>query len=373
MQDQKVKLEDIVSLIEQDRVALIAKLNDDSDFKRAWRHNISGYFYKGIWEKLDIAKDDNGVQTNKPMNEMSRWYGNVGGGKSVASLFVVYLEREFFGFDYATLFSQMEASMWLVDKTYEANIEGKELVRCTLNIDEDRRMFGAGSVQEENFFDEFTEFLRQRQINIHVLNPNDIHSVDVQFEVIGYTNENYCKSIMYQKIDKRSGRYKPIGYVLTRQPPKNYIDAYDLQKKNFLDNFMANRSGRNFKDSKTLEYSWKAMTYQNKELLRSLILLGKERDVKTIIKREIKGWNLPVKLTDELVETFKWKYYTPEITKVYARQTAMMEMKAMKAGLYKKEVEEAPEIEAEPITESVKKTSSIAIKHKGIDVRELMG
>ena len=227
MQDQKVKLEDIVSLIEQDRVALIAKLNDDSDFKRAWRHNISGYFYKGIWEKLDIAKDDNGVQTNKPMNEMSRWYGNVGGGKSVASLFVVYLEREFFGFDYATLFSQMEASMWLVDKTYEANIEGKELVRCTLNIDEDRRMFGAGSVQEENFFDEFTEFLRQRQINIHVLNPNDIHSVDVQFEVIGYTNENYCKSIMYQKIDKRNGVLAAIAGIFSvsrfnSAPPYGY-------------------------------------------------------------------------------------------------------------------------------------------------------
>lgn len=373
-QDKEVKRADLVSLIEQDQVALTLKLREKPDFLRAWKHNISGYYYKGLWEKLDLDLDSNGKQINKPMNTLTRGYGFQGAGKSRVMLYHVYILREFFGFDYKNLFSQMNAGLWIVEKAYEARKSGVELIRCVLNIDEDRKMFGQGSTQENNQFDEFTEFLRQKQICIQICNPYDTSNMNTQLEVIGYTLDGFTKSILYQKTDLREGTYRPLGYVLTKMPPKNYDDAYELEKKEFMNNVVGNRSDRNLKDAKILEYTYADMPSHIKELIRTSIVLNHERDTKLLIGREIKNWNLPVRYTESLIDAFRWKYYQREIQQLYASQNARMEAKAEKSGIYNKQAEEATETIEEPIKESVLKTSSISIKRKGgIDVKKLMG
>lgn len=313
-----------VSLTQQSKRAVISRLDSDADFRDAWTKNMSGEYYKDMWERLDI-------DAPIPRNETSRYYGTPSGGKSITSLFVVYLQREFFDFQYVNLFSQMDASIWLVKKAYEALKENKKVRRFTLNIDEDRKMFGAGSAQEEAFFDGFIEFLRQAQINVHVLNPNDISDIDTQFECIGYTAEGYEKSIVYQKIDRRTNRYKAQGYVVTKQPPKNYVDAYKLQKEDFLNNFIGNRSGRNVKDDTILDLIWNDMHYSTKQMIGNAILLNKDRDVKHLIYRDLQVFNLPVRYTDKLVESFRWKYFEKEIQQTYENQRDRLQNKINRA------------------------------------------
>jgi hypothetical protein len=315
-------------------MALRAKLESNKEFQKAWFNNISEYYYKDMWEKLD---PDVPVRRNM----VNRYYGEPGCGKSWASLFDVYLQTEYFGFTYENLFSQMDASVWLAKAAYDANKKGHLVTRCVMNIDEDRKMFGAGSAQEETFFDGFTEFLRQAQINLHVLNPNDIKNIDTQFECIGWDNQGYEKSIIYQKIDRRIGTYKPLGYVVTKMPPQNYIASYGLQKDDFLKNFVGNRSGRNAKNDAILSIVWGDLPERQKELIRSTIILNRERDTKFLIYKELQFFNLPVGYTNQLVDAFKWKYFAPELQRVINRKEAEMHAKMVKAGI----TERPPEVD----------------------------
>lgn len=356
LDNRTVMLSDIVnvSMTDQSKSALIAKLDSKPDFRRAWSNNISGRYYKDLWEKLD-------PDAPIPRNETSRYYGEPSAGKSWVSLWFAYLQKEFFNFSYENLFSQMDAGKWLVTKAYEANKRGFMVTRALMNIDEDKKMFGTGSVQEETFFDGFLEFLRQAQINVHVCNPNDISNIDTQFECIGYDGEGYAKSIIYQVIDRRTREYKPLGYVLTKAPPKNYVDAYKLQKEDFLKNFVGNRSGRLAKNETMLELVWNDMPKKNKEMIRSAILLNNYSDIKHLIQRELSIFNLPQQYTNDLITAFKFKYFEPEIEQVYERQKQQMIHKAIKAGIMKPETLQQDTAE-ELGLETKKKTELDAIK-----------
>lgn len=331
-----------MSLTSQSKEAIITRLNSDKEFGKAWQKNISNFFYKDMWERLDPI-------VPVPRNLILRLYGEQGCGKSWNSLFILYLEQFFFGLKYENVFSQMEASIWLVKKAYETSKEGKLIRRVTINIDEDRKMFGQGSQQEAEYFDSMIEFLRQAQISVHVLNPYAINNIDTQLEVIGYDSEGYSKSIVYQKIDRRLGTYKPMGYIVTKMPPQNYVQMYKTQKEDFLKTFVGNRSGRNLKDDTILSLVWEDMTSDTKDIVRDGIILNKEGDVKHIIKRNLQVFNLPVGYTNYLADEFKFRYFPDEVKQSYQRLKMSVKAKAVKAGLYHE-----PETKADKLSDVMK-------------------
>lgn len=323
--DRNILFNDLVSLTEQSKRLLATKLNRDPEFKKAWKTNVSASYYKDLWERLD-------PDVAVPRNIIQRYYGDPGSSKSWTSLSHVAIEKEFFGVSYEDVFSQMEASIWLVKKQWEAHKNNKIISRVTLNIDEDRKMFGAGSQQEAEYFDSMIEFLRQAQINVHILNPYDISNIDVQFEVIGYDADGFSKSIEYQKIDKRTGAYVPIGYVVTPKPPSNYILAYKQQKDQFIKHFVGNESGRNLKDKTILDIIYnEVMSDSTKVLVGKAIKLNKENDAKHLIFKDMQTFNLPVTYTKILVEDFIWKFFGKEKREAYARQEEALDRKIQKA------------------------------------------
>lgn len=334
-QNQEILLDSIVgsSMTQQDELGYRIKLAEKPQFKRAWFKNISEYFYMDLYERWDGA-----VERNK----LIRLAGSPGGGKSLLSISLVAMARDWFGFEYKNFFSKMDASIWMVMNAYEAQKYGKAISRFYINVDEDAKTYGVSSGQDDTFFEGFMEFLRARQVNVNICNPFDLggRTFDTQLEVVGYTKQNYAKAIVYEKIDKWTSEYRPLGYIVSKIPPINYITSYKIEKDKFTKNYMSNLSSRVDKDTTILDLVHRDMASETKELIKAAILDNPDnRDCAQLIRygagRNREGlqiFNLPEKYVQILVQSFKWRFYDKEMQESYRRKAERVVKKGIKKG-----------------------------------------
>ena len=304
---------------------VILRKLEDPDYAEAWRINYSRVFYNDLKTRL-----------LNNSNFFFRFYGDPNSGKSFASLYIAYLTT-LLGFKYVNLFSISNAELVMAQNAYNLSKgKGGTLKKILLNVDETQQKWGVGSKASTTYFQQLTEFMRAFQICITIVNPNDTSNADIQLETIGYTEPNdegirYTKSILHYLIDKRLSIYKPIGYILTKTPPKNFIDAYLVQKEEFLKNFSTIRNPNYERDDTLCEMVWNDMPQERKELLRQALLLNKENYVQSILRKEFSVFNLPTAEIKELMEAFKLKYFEKEIKAGWERKLAQIENKLAKA------------------------------------------
>lgn len=337
---QDIRMKDIVgsSMSNFDARKYEIKFAENPAFRRAWDRNISKDFYMDLYERWDGAIE---------RNRLMKLGGAPGSGKSWASLTFVAIARDWFGFEYKNFFSKMDASVEMITKAYEAE-KGNNIAlsRFYINIDEDQKTYGVGSGQEDTFFEGIMEFLRQRQINVNICNPFEYggRTFDTQLEVVGYTHQGYMKIIEHSKIDNWDGTYRPLGYIVCKEPPKNYANAYKMEKDMFTKNYMKNLSTRANKDITILTLVYRDMTEETKALIRSSVLLGQERDTTQLIRygsgQELEGlqlFNLPEKTVQNLVQSFKWRFFYKEMQQSYKKKAERIVDKGVKKGLLQEE------------------------------------
>ncbi len=315
--NQRIRLSDLV-MSEIEAEVIRNRLDTDEEFAYAWQRNVSRRFYDYLYTNLSGSV---------PNNVILRWLGKPGKGKSLSSLYIVSLEHEFLNYDYVIVFSPMEASTYLALKSYQAVKDGIPFVsRTTIDIDEVNKTYGIGSGQEETYFSSMKDFLRKAQINLHILNPNDANDTDIKLETIGYTYDGYAKSILYWRDTKTSTQYRALGYVVTGKPPENYVNAYNQQKDEFLNQFMTNKSNRKFKEETLFQLVYEnEMTQADKDMIRLGIILNK-KEVNAFIKQKFKIFNLPDAYVDELVQQFKMYYFKDAIEENWRRTKQRLEM-----------------------------------------------
>jgi hypothetical protein len=241
----------------------------------------------------------------------------------------------------------MEASVEMVTKAYDANkFNNVALSRFYLNVDEDRKTWGVGSGQDDAFFEGIMEFLRQRMINVNICNPFEYggRTFDTQLEVVGYNKEGYMKIIEHAKIDDWDNTYRPLGYIVCKAPPQNYVTAYKLEKERFTKNYMANMSSATAKSTAILSIVWRDMSDGTKELIRSSIINGQDRDTTHLIRlgagQQVEGlglFDLPEKYVQTLVQTFKWRYFSKELAMAQRKKAENVIRKGIKKGNLREE------------------------------------
>ena len=306
---------------------ILSKISKSQEYADAWKRNYSSVFYSDLKTRLLNGS-----------NFFMRFFGSPFSGKSFVGLYIAYLST-MLGFQYQNLFSTSQAQILLSQNSYNV-AKGKEspITKMLFNIDETQQKWGVGSKASNVYFQQLTEFMRALQICITIINPNDTSDAETQLETIGYTlpDENgviYTKSMIYYLIDKRSSIYKPIGYLVTKTPPKNFIDAYLLQKDQFLKNFSSNRNPNAEKNDILNTMVWNDMSSQNKDFLSKALLLNKENYVQAILKKEFSVFNLPSQEQKELIESFKLKYFKKEIQAGWATKLANMKSRVDKANI----------------------------------------
>jgi hypothetical protein len=316
MAQKEIYMEDLLgsSMSSMDARKYAIKINENPLFRKAWFRNISEDFYMDLYERWDGAKE---------MNRLFRVAGQPGSGKSFASLSIVAIARDWFGFEYKNFFSKMDASVEMITRAYEAQRKGESaLNRFYLNIDEDSKTYGVGAGQDDAFFEGIMEFLRQRMINVNICNPFEYggRTFDVQLEVVGYTRDGYMKIIEHSKVDDWNATYRPLGYIVIKAPPQNYVNAYKIEKDKFTKSYMQNLSTRANKDITILDIVFRDMSDSTKELIRSAISGGQERDSSHLIRsgsgKTFEGigiFNLPEKYVQSLIQSFKWRHFSKEM------------------------------------------------------------
>lgn len=305
-----IKLDDLL-LSENEKSILRRRLRINPDFRDAWLNQYSGRFYDDIYQRF---KDE-----EKPLNLLLRLRGEPGRGKSYFSLFIVQLEHEYFGIGYRTCFSPFQAATMLAMQSREANVTGKIIKRLTYNIDETQKAYGLGSGAADEYFNEMKEFLRQAQINIHILNPKLVADTNYQIEVVGYTAQGYSKGIFYATIDK--GLSLPMGYVVSKLPSENYMKAYKIEKDEFIRHFGSNESYKSSKDNELIDNIYKDLSSKYKETIRQSIILNKQKIADMVLEREFNTYNLPHKYIQSLINLTKLKYFKREIDEAFRLRT----------------------------------------------------
>jgi len=308
---------------------ILKRLEEDDAFKRAWNRNYSAVFYDDIFRRL----------TNKS-NFFIRYFGDPNSGKSFQSLYIAYLTT-LLDFQYVNLFSTSQAQLYLAVNAHNASKNGESVVSKTyLNIDETQQQYGTGSGASRTYFDQLTEFIRALQICIGILNPMDTSSAEIQIETIAYTlpDDNgvrYTKSMLHYLIDKRDRIYRPLGYLVTKTPPQNFINSYLIQKNDFLKSFASNKNPTFEKSGILCDIIWNDLTEDNKSFMRSAFLMNKETYVMTLLRKAFSVFNLPSQETKNLIEEFKVKYFQDEIRSGWERRLIQMQNKISKATIPK--------------------------------------
>jgi len=340
MQEKELYFDDLVgsSMGRLDARKYRIKFAEKPDFRKAWFRNISEDFYLDLYERWDGPIE---------RNRLMKIGGQPGSGKSWASLAFVAIARDWFGFEYKNFFSKMEASVEMITKAYEANkYNNAALSRYYLNIDEDKKTYGVGSGQDDAFFEGIMEFLRQRQINVNICNPFEYggKTFDTQLEVVGYNREGYMKIIEHAKIDNWDGTYRPLGYIVCKSPPQNYVNAYKIEKDNFTKRYMQNLSSSSAKNIAILSIVHRDMSDATKELIRSAVLSNSDRDINHLIRfgsgEAIEGlqlFDLPEKYVQSLVQSFKWRYYRKELGEGNRKKAEKIMEKGIKKGNLREE------------------------------------
>ncbi len=306
---------------------ILSKISKSEEYADAWKRNYSEVFYSDLKTRLLNGS-----------NFFMRFFGSPFSGKSFVGLYIAYLST-ILGFQYQNLFSTSQAQIILSQNSYNV-AKGKEspITKMLFNIDETQQKWGVGSKASNVYFQQLTEFMRALQICITIINPNDTSNAETQLETIGYTlpDENgviYTKSMIYYQIDKRSDIYKPIGYLVSKTPPKNFVDAYLIQKDQFLKNFSSNKNPNAEKNEILNTMIWNDMEQNTKTFLSQALLLNKENYVQAILKKEFSVFNLPSQEQKELIESFKLKYFKKEIQTGWETKLANMQNRVARANI----------------------------------------
>lgn len=316
---------------EAKRDTILYRIDTNPEFAHAWVTNYSLVFYNDI---LTRCKHESAFSV--------KLIGDPGSGKSFASLYIfAYLMHKYLDYKYEILWSRAEAQYRLAYEQYKlSKTQQSFLSRVNLIVDEDRKRFGSGSMQEDVFFQQIIDFLRVSQINLIITSPfnSSPFTTEIMLEAMGYTKPNekgetYEKLIVYYLVDKDQKTYAPRGYILTKMPPKELVDLYLRQKYEFQREFKLNKSPAVSKNNQLLEFIYNEMSEDDKNILRKFIILGRERYVSALLKKYFTAFNFPTNYQKELMDSFLLTYFKKELDEQMRRQSLKMEKVKEKVSL----------------------------------------
>lgn len=344
---------------------LARRIETDEIFEQAWFRNYSRQYYEYIATHLDKNTENSVLQ---------KYIGKQGAGKSFASLFNGSIQHDFFDMEYKIVWSKLEASAILALEQYKQAKNGiGTLKNVTLLIDEVQKNWGIGSMADEVYFQQSINFLRKNRINMNIVSitsDNSIHSVPIELEVVGYTRPisdgtRYTKAMLYWQSDARNNNtWQCLGYVLTKTPPKIYLETYNSFKDSFLNDFQSNKSTKVLRDKSLLAVIWDSeLTEKDKETIRVGITLGR-KEVNTFLREKFRVFNFPEAVTDELIEMFKWEYYEEAIMQNWKNAQFKLNKLYMENEQKYKNPKNEPIIIDEIKKEKVRDTNETIIKSK---------